>query len=191
MPELPEVETVRKGLEKVALGRIVFYLKFYRKDLREEIPKGLVRSILLNQRLISISRRSKYLLMSSEKGTVISHLGMTGCFLYKKTREIAEKHTHFIIGVCDENKESEGYIHYVDPRRFGRLSGALGDPLLHPYLKDLGPEPLKIGKLKLASRLYGLARNKRCKIKSFIMDQRIVVGVGKHLCLRISILGLY
>jgi formamidopyrimidine-DNA glycosylase len=178
MPELPEVETVKRAIEVLSLSNTVSYLKFYRSDLREEIPKKLIKEILLNEKIVKVSRRSKYILLETAKGTVLSHLGMTGAFLSRKTKKPEEKHTHFVIGVSSNSSSDVDYLHYVDPRRFGRLSATSEKATEHPYLSNLGPEPLELTPTKLGEHLFTKSRNKSVAIKTFLMDPRVVVGVG-------------
>lgn len=177
MPELPEVETVKNGLSRVALGSRVNFLKFYRNDLREQIPVSLINKVLKNETVTGIERRSKYILIHTRKGCVLSHLGMTGAYLVRKTKKPEKDHTHFVIGIENPNNES-AYLHYVDPRRFGRLSATLESPFEHPYLAKLGPEPLELTPKKLSTHFMLKAKRRKAPIKNFIMDAHVVVGVG-------------
>ena len=177
MPELPEVETVKSGLAKVIHGKKAFMLKFYRKDLREKIPQSLIRKILIGETISSLKRRSKYILLETAKGTVISHLGMTGAFLTRKSPKPEMDHTHFVMGFQDSSMEKV-YLHYVDPRRFGRLSATTNDPFEHDYLRGLGPEPLELSAEELGDHLYKKSRKRVASVKSFIMDAKVLVGVG-------------
>lgn len=178
MPELPEVETVKSGLEQVALGREVASIKFYRKDLREKIPQALIKRILVGEKILSFSRRSKYILINTSKGTVISHLGMTGAFLTRRSSKPEKPHTHFVITLKKAKGLDDVFLHYVDPRRFGRLSATETSAQEHPYLASLGPEPLELSSKKLAMHLFEKAKGRKVPIKNFIMDAKIVVGVG-------------
>lgn len=177
MPELPEVETVTNGLSVVLKGGRVFSIKFYRQDLREKIPVVLVKKILVGQIIDSVVRRSKYILLGTEKGYVISHLGMTGSYLTRTTPIPQFAHTHFVIGV-KSLEHSKIFIHYVDPRRFGRLSATYEDPYAHPFLSSLGVEPLEHSSHQLGKYLYARSRKRLMSVKNFIMDAKIVVGVG-------------
>ncbi|MDB2447159.1 bifunctional DNA-formamidopyrimidine glycosylase/DNA-(apurinic or apyrimidinic site) lyase [bacterium] len=178
IPELPEVETVKNGLSEVALGKVVGSVKFYRKDLREEIPVKLVKEILVGKKITEFSRRSKYILITTEKGTVLSHLGMTGAFLTRHSKKPEKEHTHFVIGLKNSKGECDLYLHYVDPRRFGRLSATKQNPYDHTYLNSLGPEPLELNPDELGDHLFKLSRKRTAPVKNFIMDAKIVVGVG-------------
>lgn len=176
MPELPEVESVKNGLLSVCEGKTVVGIKFYRRDLREPIPTQLVKSVLLGEVIQDVSRRSKYILIHTAKGTVISHLGMTGAFLTRPTPKPDKKHTHFVMSLKDT--QGSVYLHFVDPRRFGRLSATLVDPLEHVFLRSLGPEPIILGAKKLAEHLFKVSRSRKVPVKNFLMDQKVVVGVG-------------
>lgn len=173
MPELPEVETVRRGLSSICLGLTPNYIKFYREDLRDPIPTEKVRSVLLGERITGIERRSKYLIFHTAKGQVLSHLGMTGNYITRNSCEPDLKHTHYVIGF-EENKEL--FVHYVDPRRFGRLGVGSQEP--HQWLSQLGPEPLQLSAEELGEHLFDSSRKKVVPVKTFLMNASVVVGVG-------------
>jgi formamidopyrimidine-DNA glycosylase len=178
LPELPEVETVKNGLAHVALDREVASVRFYRADLREIIPQHLIKRILIGQKILSFERRSKYILITTSKGTVLSHLGMTGAFLIRRSSKPEKSHTHFVIGLKKLKGKDDVFLHYVDPRRFGRLSATEESPYEHPYLANLGPEPLELTPKKLSAHLMERASGRKSPIKNFIMDAKVVVGVG-------------
>lgn len=176
MPELPEVETLKNGIKPALEGSTVTYLKFYRDNLRFEIPKIFLKKILLGEKVTDVSRRSKYILIKTKVGYAIIHLGMTGNVLYQKDKKPSKKHTHFVIGIENRSGEKE-YFHYVDPRRFGFIDALMGDEVTdHPMIERLGPEPLE--EKNLAKHLYKKGLKKKIAIKKFIMDASIVVGVG-------------
>jgi formamidopyrimidine-DNA glycosylase len=119
----------------------------------------------------SVERRAKYLLLRTENGTALLHLGMSGALRVLPSTAPVQKHDHVDIALAN------GYcLRFSDPRRFGSLLWTTDSPENHPLLRDLGPEPL--GDDFSASRLYIVARGRKAPIKPFIMDGRVVVGVG-------------
>ncbi len=169
MPELPEVETTRRGIEPHINGQTVLSVVARTKKLRWPIPSQLNKK-LCNQIITSVNRRGKYLLLNSEPGTLIIHLGMSGSLRVTTPTAIAEKHDHVDI-VFKKN-----ILRLRDPRRFGAVLWTSKDPLSHKLLASLGPEPLE--EEFTAQYLYQASRNRRISIKEFIMNSHIVVGVG-------------
>lgn len=170
MPELPEVETTRAGIAPHIAGCRVSKVIVREKRLRWPIPAALGRE-LPGQRVHEITRRAKYLLLKADTGSVILHLGMSGS-VRVLTRDIAPlAHDHVDIRF-GENK----VLRFNDPRRFGCLLWTRRDPLRHPLLKDLGPEPLS--REFDGTTLYEASRNRKVAVKSFIMNAHMVVGVG-------------
>ncbi len=169
MPELSEVEVVRLGLQKIFQDQPTLQkIELMRPDLRFPIPLKKLNS-LVGERILSVERRAKYLLLKTAKGDLLSHLGMTG--------------TWRIAPLGDERDHDHVYLHfsdslrlaYRDPRRFGILDFV---PFAQQprQFKHLGPEPLEI---QFSSQyLWSLLRRKQTPIKVAIMDQRVVVGVG-------------
>lgn len=178
MPELPEVECLKLALEPMLSGALVRKIWFFRDDLRFEIPKQKIRKVLLKTTIKSVKRRSKYLLISTEKGTVLLHLGMSGSLLRRGKAERELNHTHIVFEVFNGCETS--YLHYVDPRRFGFIEalGPYESPLTSQRLRHLGPEPLELVGDTLAEVLYESSRGIKQSIKAFIMDAKRVVGVG-------------
>ncbi|CAD5106054.1 bifunctional DNA-formamidopyrimidine glycosylase/DNA-(apurinic or apyrimidinic site) lyase [Zestomonas carbonaria] len=169
MPELPEVETTRRGIEPYLKGQRVSRVVVRERRLRWPIPEDLdVR--LSGQLILAVERRAKYLLIQAEVGTLIGHLGMSGSLRLVEQGLPAAKHEH-----VDIELESGLALRYTDPRRFGALLWS-NDPLHHELLVRLGPEPL--GELFDGERLYQLSRGKNVAVKPFIMDNAVVVGVG-------------
>ncbi|TBU75042.1 DNA-formamidopyrimidine glycosylase [Pseudomonas daroniae] len=169
MPELPEVETTRRGIAPYLEGQRVSRVIVRERRLRWPIPEDLdVR--LSGQRIEKVERRAKYLLIKAEVGSLISHLGMSGSLRLVEAGLAAAKHEH-----VDIELESGLALRYTDPRRFGALLWSL-DPLEHELLLRLGPEPLT--DLFDGERLYQLSRGKAVAVKPFIMDNAVVVGVG-------------
>ncbi|WP_445571183.1 bifunctional DNA-formamidopyrimidine glycosylase/DNA-(apurinic or apyrimidinic site) lyase [Pseudomonas sp. E102] len=169
MPELPEVETTRRGIAPHLEGQRVSRVVVRDHRLRWPIPEDLdVR--LSGQRIVQVERRAKYLLINAEAGTLISHLGMSGNLRLVETGMPAARHEH-----VDIELESGLALRYTDPRRFGAMLWSL-DPLNHELLIRLGPEPLT--DLFDGERLFQLSRGRSMAVKPFIMDNAIVVGVG-------------
>ncbi len=169
MPELPEVETTRRGIEPYLKGQRVSRVLVRERRLRWPIPEDLdVR--LSGQRIQAVERRAKYLLIRAESGTLIGHLGMSGSLRLVECGLPAGRHEH-----VDIELESGLALRYTDPRRFGALLWSQ-DPLHHELLARLGPEPL--GEEFDGERLYQLSRGKQLAVKPFIMDNAVVVGVG-------------
>jgi formamidopyrimidine-DNA glycosylase len=169
MPELPEVETTRRGLEPHIVNRQVKSAHIYKKQLRWEIPGHLVET-LKNQTIKKISRRAKYLLIDFKDGQLVMHLGMSGSISVVPTGEPLKKHHHFELKL-----DNDMGMRFHDPRRFGSILWQKKNEQLN-LLKNLGPEPLSYefdDKL-----LYNLSIGKTRNIKAFIMDSNVVVGVG-------------
>ena len=170
MPELPEVETTRRGIAPWLEGRRVARLVVRERRLRQPIPRGLA-SALTGQRIDTVSRRAKYLLLRTAAGTAILHLGMSGSLRALKPPPPPQTHDHVDIELDDGR-----VLRYTDPRRFGLLLWTRADPFAHPLLARLGPEPL--GPEFSGNHLYRLSRGRKAAVKNFIMDGRMVVGVG-------------
>ena len=169
MPELPEVETTRLGLLPHAHNQMVTRVLIRQHNLRWPVPRHL-KITLKNQRILAITRRAKYLLWHFDQGTLLVHLGMSGRIHALASMPRAQKHDHIDIML-----ENNTCLRYHDPRRFGAFLWTDDDPNNHPRLSHLGVEPL-IG--DHGDYLYEKSRGRRCPIKSFIMDQKIIVGVG-------------
>lgn len=170
MPELPEVETTRRGLEPLLAGRTILAAKVHNRSLRWPVPHGLQRT-LTGQMVHAIRRRSKYLLISLSHGTLIIHLGMTGHLRVVPAGAPRRKHDHVEL-LLDDGRA----LLFNDARRFGALLWTEDDPLDHPLLKGLGPEPFDaaFSPVHLAER----ARGRVVAVKPFLMDAKTVVGVG-------------
>ena len=169
MPELPEVETTRRGITPYVLGSTVTSIIVRQPQLRWPVPKSLHE--LEGQLVLSVKRRAKYLLLESAKGTVILHLGMSGSLRVIDENLAPEKHDHVDI-ILSTGKA----LRLHDPRRFGAVLWTREDPLRHKLLCKLGPEPLS--ELFDAALLHKLSRKRIVAIKQFIMNAHIVVGVG-------------
>ena len=169
MPELPEVETTRRGLAPHVEGRYVTGVVLRRPRLRWDIPPE-VPELLPGQRIAAVRRRAKYLLMDTTAGSVVLHLGMSGSLRVLPAATPVELHDH-----VDFALDSGRVLRFNDPRRFGCV---LWQPPgeTHPLLEGLGPEPLSDA--FDGDYLFALSRGRRAPVKSFLMDQRVVVGVG-------------
>jgi formamidopyrimidine-DNA glycosylase len=170
MPELPEVETTRRGIRRALRGRRIAAFELRNHKLRWPVDRSLGKT-LPGQRVVDVLRRAKYLLIELEQGTLLAHLGMSGSLRVMPADAPWLKHDHYEISLDDGHG-----LRFNDPRRFGCLHWVTGDPLEHPLLKGLGPEPLARG--FDGAYLAGRARSRKVAIKQFLMDQHVVVGVG-------------
>ena len=170
MPELPEVETTRRGISPHLTGRRILELVLRVPRLRNPLESVWCEE-LSGQTIRRVERRAKYLLLSCSRGTLIIHLGMSGVLRVVAAGTTERKHDHIDLILTDGN-----CLRFSDPRRFGVFLYTRDDPYQHPLLADLGPEPL--GETFSAAELYRVSRRRTLAVKSFIMDQRTVVGVG-------------
>ena len=174
MPELPEIETVKLGLEKTVLGSVIKSTKIFRRDLRFPIEEKFEKTIS-NKKVLGIGRRSKYLLIFlNEKKTMILHLGMSGKInlcINNKSEYIAKKHDHFIISF-----DSGFTLIYNDPRRFGFIETIEGDHNTYRRFRHIGIEPLS--KKFDEKYLWAKIKNSSRTLKNILMDQKIVAGLG-------------
>lgn len=169
MPELPEVETTRRGVEPHSLGRAISRIIVREPRLRWPVP-GELAALLVGQTISAVERRAKYLLFHTEAGSLLVHLGMSGSLRVVAPGEAPGRHDHIDILFQDGR-----CLRYNDPRRFGCFLW-LQPGEHHPLLSGLGPEPLSDdfgGEL-----LYRRSRGRSGSVKSFIMDGKVVVGVG-------------
>ena len=170
MPELPEVETTRRGIERALRAERITACKLYDRRLRWPIDPQLPQ-ILAGQRLLSISRRAKYLLLNLERGTLIVHLGMSGSLRLQPNDTPRLKHDHY-----DLLFESGLSLRFHDPRRFGSLHYTEHDPAQHRLLRSLAPEPFDAA--FNADYLRRITRARRAAVKQVLMNGRLVTGVG-------------
>lgn len=170
MPELPEVETTRRGIAPHIEGQSVRDVVVRQPRLRWPVPARL-KSELREQKIDAVRRRGKYLLLESAAGTVLVHLGMSGSLHVVSANSPAEKHDHvdfvFANGRC---------LRLRDPRRFGAVLWTTRPAAQHKLLQSLGPEPLH--ETFDADYLFAASRARRVSVKAFIMDSKVVVGVG-------------
>jgi formamidopyrimidine-DNA glycosylase len=169
MPELPEVETTRRGLAPHVVGRTIAGVEVREARLRWPVAARLPRAVA-GARIGSLERRAKYLLFGTDAGTLLVHLGMSGSLRYLPAPLPPAAHDHI-----DVHFKGGGALRFNDPRRFGSFM-LTATPGTHPLLKDLGPEPL--GDEFDADYLWRTSRNRRVAIKQHLMNGRIVVGVG-------------
>lgn len=192
MPELPEVETVRRGLQPVMEGAVVERLILKRSGLRFPFPENL-SARLQGRKIISLGRRAKYLLIEFEDGaSLISHLGMSGSYriepdLRNAAQNLTDEHFHYpkakntvhdhIVLYLETADYGTCQVIYNDPRRFGFLLLAeAGELSEHPSLKGLGIEPT--GNSLSGSVLAQLFRGKKSSLKVALLDQRLIAGLG-------------
>ena len=172
MPELPEVETVRRGLALRMTGRRIVRAELRRQDLRRPCPPGLAKR-LTGARVGALSRRGKYILIElDDSGLLLLHLGMSGRITAGGNNAPDEKHDHVVLTLDDGT-----VVRFNDPRRFGTLDYLeRGKETTHPLLAGLGPEPLEPGfdGAYLSRALAG----KMTSIKAALLDQKIVAGLG-------------
>lgn len=169
MPELPEVETSRRGIAPWLEKQEVTAVTVRERRLRWPIPRVIDRE-LPGQFIRSLRRRAKYLLFETDRGTLLLHLGMSGSLRIADPAEPPGVHDH--VDIVAANGKA---LRFRDPRRFGSLLWTR-NPGTHPLLRNLGPEPLEPG--FDGNWLYGRARGRRVAVKSFIMDSSVVAGVG-------------
>lgn len=180
MPELPEVETTRRGIAPHVEGRKVSEVIVRQPRLRVPVPGDLTER-LVGARIGTLARRAKYLLVplaggdpaggNLPGGTLLWHLGMSGSLRIARLGELPKKHDHL-----DLVLEGGVILRYHDPRRFGFVDWLAGTPEQDPRLARLGPEPLS--EAFDGERLFALSRGRRVAVKPFLMDNAVVVGVG-------------
>jgi len=173
MPELPEVETTRRGLAPHLEGRRIAAVTLRRPDLRWPIPREIA-ALLPGQRIGSVRRRAKYLLLDTEAGSALMHLGMSGSLRVLPARTPATTHDH-VDFLLAGTRGGGRVLRFNDPRRFGCL---LWQPpgTTHELLRGLGPEPLTDA--FDGEYLFARSRGRKGPVKAFLMDQKVVVGVG-------------
>ena len=169
MPELPEVEITRRGLLPL-VNQVVKNVVIRNPSMRWPIPSHLTETIK-SQKIVSLSRRAKYILVNFENGTLLLHLGMSGRISLLDRNYPPEKHDHF-----DISFENGSVLRLRDPRRFGAVLWAGAATSEHPLLISLGPEPLE--EMFNGEFLHQKTRTRTTAIKTTIMDAHLVVGVG-------------
>jgi formamidopyrimidine-DNA glycosylase len=152
------------------VGRRIQKVRVRQPSLRWPVPTALAKESR-GQEVVSVERRAKYLLFGTDAGTAIAHLGMSGSMRILKQQQAAGKHDHL-----DVEFDNGTLLRFTDPRRFGAWLWTRDDPLQHPLLAKLGPEPLLDG--FDGDYLYRQSRGRQLAVKSFIMNAAVVVGVG-------------
>ena len=183
MPELPEVETVKRGLEPVLLGETIRKITLNRPDLRMPFPERLAER-LEGKRCLNLRRRGKYIWMDVEGGeTIVIHLGMSGSFTINPQN--VKPHDHFILETTTNNR-----IIYNDPRRFGMFFIVpTGEENTHPAFARMGPEPFAND--FNADSLIAALKNKDTPIKTALLDQSVIAGIGNiYACEALYIAGI-
>ena len=171
MPELPEVQTTVDGIKPYLLNKKITACSVSVKKLRWELQKDLAKKII-NVKILEITRRAKYIIISGENFYLTIHLGMTGTLRIASKKDPRMKHDHFEIQLS-----SNKILRFNDPRKFGMIFYSLESPILsHRLLINLGPEPL--GKYFNKEYLFLKTRNRNVAIKSLLMNANIVVGIG-------------
>lgn len=188
MPELPEVETVRRGLAPVMEGSVIRRAELRRPDLRFPFPPTFSEA-LAGRRVVSLGRRAKYLLIDLEGGdVVIAHLGMSGSFRVEGVASEVQtpgdfhipkgkdaRHDHVVFHL--ETPTGAQRVIYNDPRRFGFMDLARREDLAaHAFFRDLGPEPT--GNMLDAGHIAARFRNRQTPLKAALLDQKNIAGLG-------------
>lgn len=170
MPELPEVETTMRGIEPHICGQIIAELVVRNRQLRWPVPKNLEK-IIRGQTINRLERRGKYIIFQCNTGCMLLHLGMSGRVRMLEKPRPPEKHDH--VDMVFSNGKT---LRFTDPRRFGAVLFSDKNIAEHPLLSHLGPEPLTPE--FNGEYLMARAKSRKLAVKSFIMDSKIVVGVG-------------
>ncbi len=168
MPELPEVETTKRGIRPYLEGASIVSILVRNPNLRWPVSPEI--NEISRQRVLTVQRRAKYIIIALEKGSILVHLGMSGSLRVLTERAAMLKHDHIEMVL-----DSGNLIRFNDPRRFGCFLWTT-DWFAHKLIHHLGPEPLT--KAFSVDYLYALARARNTSIKQLIMDSRVVVGVG-------------
>jgi formamidopyrimidine-DNA glycosylase len=184
MPELPEVETTCRGIAPHITGRTVTRVIVRNPQLRWPVPERLAREIR-GRTIHAVTRRAKYLLLKTDSGTAILHLGMSGSLRIVPQAVPPGKHDHVDIVLAGNR-----VLRLTDPRRFGTLLWTRRAPELHKLLRDLGPEPL--GEEFSSAYLYARSRGRKVAIKQFLMNSQIVAGIGNiYACEALFLAGIH
>lgn len=176
MPELPEVETVARGLQREVAGRRILSVALGKTDFIDD-PEAVEKE-LPGRTILGVNRYGKFLLLrlsaaeesprSGEESALLVHLGMTGTLMPRLVSEPQAKHTHVIM-LLDDGRE----LRYIDPRRFGRMAFLAGEVLRRELLR-FGADPLEAGLAEFSQRI----RERRARIKALLLDQSVLRGVG-------------
>lgn len=170
MPELPEVELTRRRLERELAGKRIERVEIRSPKLRLPIPWELV-TVLPGRTIRAVARRGKYLLIDCESGWLIFHLGMTGFLCFLPEPALPGKHDHLDVVLTEGS-----LLRFHDPRKFGTVLWTTADPVWHPLLAGIGPEPLTAD--FDGNYLFRVSRSRRVAVKQLIMNAATVAGVG-------------
>jgi len=189
MPELPEVETVRRALVPAMEGRRITSAHIGRPDLRWPLPPGLAAR-LTGRRVGVLARRGKFLLLPLDGGeTMLMHLGMSGSVRIYDSAPAIGKHDHMVLGIDADRAVASpaSWVVFNDPRRFGWIDLFHGE--VHPMLAEMGPEPL--GNSFSAAHLAAALAGRTGPIKTALLNQQIVAGIGNiYACEALFMAGL-
>lgn len=169
MPELPEVETTRRGVAPYVCNHVIEKIDIFEPRLRWPVPGSIEK--LQGRQIHSVDRRAKYLLFRFGDGTMIVHLGMSGSLRLCSSGEQRRRHDHVVFTLSTNQQ-----LRFHDPRRFGCILWHTGADESHALLAHLGPEPL--ADAFDGDYLFHRSRKRKLAIKNFIMDNQVVVGVG-------------
>ena len=170
MPELPEVETLRRALVPLVEGKTLKEFRFYRNNLRFPIPIRTLEKKVVGKKIEGVRRKGKYLLFQTSSGAMILHLGMTGRVVQYASHEPEQKHTHVVFRIGEKD-----WFHFVDPRRFGCLVWQdLREE--HKLLRFQGPDPYSPE--ANAKAMKQVAQKCKGPIKNFLMNGRRIAGIG-------------
>lgn len=184
MPELPEVETTRRGIAPYLKNRRIAAITIRQRKLRWPIPEG-IEQLLPGQKCSDVGRRGKYLLLDFDCGTLLIHLGMSGSLRVLEQEVPPGKHDH-----VDILLDSGSSLRFRDPRRFGAVLWHQGEIYEHPLLSRLGPEPLSAD--FTFEDFWQRSRGRRKPVKNFIMDSTVVVGIGNiYACEALFLAGIH
>jgi formamidopyrimidine-DNA glycosylase len=170
VPELPEVELTRRRLESELVGKRIERVEVRAPKLRLPIPAELA-TVLPGQAIRSVGRRGKYLLLECESGWLVIHLGMTGFLRHLPNPSPPGKHDHLDVWLTDGS-----VLRFHDPRKFGTVVWTQADPMVHPLLAGIGPEPLTPA--FDGEYLFRVSRSRRVAVKLLIMNATMIAGVG-------------
>lgn len=170
MPELPEVETTKEGIKSHLEGQTIRTIVVRHFGFRIPVPET-IDELCAEKKVISVLRRAKYILLQLNQGYLLIHLGMSGHLRIVPENSVPKKHDHITVHLTNGQA-----LRFCDPRRFGLFLYIHENPYQHKLLAHLGPEPLS--EAFNGHYLYQKARNKNKPVKSFIMDNEVVVGVG-------------
>jgi formamidopyrimidine-DNA glycosylase len=171
MPELPEVETIVRGLRKTVIGNKIKNVKIIFPDIVKQNLRNFKRDVTKSE-IVGVRRKGKFILIDLSNGkTILSHLGMTGNFLFVNPSNPLNKHDHLILRFHENQKE----LRYNDQRKFGRIkSFSTSSEENISELKKLGPEPLNIS----STEFIHLFKKRKSRIKSALLNQQIIAGLG-------------